>query len=73
MTVASDGTRQLAVHIYVDHAVVSLIAANETALSAWVAPQRRESIGVAVFGKAVEANVNVWQLASPVHHRRTAY
>ena len=73
MTVASDGTRQLVVHIYVDHAVVSLIAANETALSAWVAPQRKESIGVAVFGNAVETSVDVWQLASPVHHRRTAY
>ena len=73
MTVASDGTRQLAVHVYVDHAVVSLIAANETALSAWVAPQREESIGVAVFGKAVETSVDVWQLASPVHHRRTTH
>lgn len=71
MTVAPDGTRELAVHIYVDHAVVSLIAANETALSAWVAPQRKESIGVAVFGKAVVTSVDVWQLASPVHRRRT--
>ena len=49
MTTAADGTREVSVHLYVDHAVVSLIAANETALSAWVAPQRAELIGVAVF------------------------
>jgi hypothetical protein len=61
----------VAVHMYVDHAVVSLIAANLTAISAWVAPQRAESIGVGVFsacgGAAIRASVDVWQLSTPVH------
>ena len=69
MKVAPDGTRQLSVHVFVDHAVVSLIVANETALSAWVSPQRAESIGVAAFGKTAIASVDVWQLASPVHRK----
>jgi hypothetical protein len=57
------------VHIYVDHAVVSLIAGNETAISAWVAPQRAESIGVGFFSELgaglVVATADVWQLATP--------
>ena len=58
-------------HVYVDHAVVSLIAANETAISAWVAPQRAESVGVGLFselgGGLVTADIDVWQLATPTH------
>ena len=60
---------EIRVHAYIDHAVVSFIAGNETAISAWVAPQRAESIGVAVFSglatSQVRATVDVWQLATP--------
>ena len=65
------GRREISVHVYVDHSVVSLIAGGETAISAWVAPQRAESVGVALFselvGGAVEADIDVWQLATPNH------
>ena len=47
---ATGNDDEVSVHIYVDHAIVSLIAGNDTALSAWVAPQRAESIGVGLFG-----------------------
>jgi len=68
---AAADEHQVTVHVYVDHAVVSLIAGNETAISAWVAPQRAESVGVALFAEGlvgVTADVDVWQLATPVHH-----
>jgi hypothetical protein len=68
---SADEPREVRVHVYVDHTVVSLIAGNETAISAWVAPQRAESVGVGVFSELgagqVTASVDVWQLATPVH------
>ena len=64
---------EVTVHAFVDHAVVSLIAGNETAISAWVAPQREDSVAVGVFSELgsdeVTATVDVWQLAAPTHGR----
>ena len=70
-TKANNG-HQLSIHVYVDHTVVSLIVANETAISAWVAPTRAESVGVGAFsdlggGGEVELDIDVWQLATPSH------
>jgi hypothetical protein len=66
----SNGT-EVTVHAFIDHAVVSLIAGNQTAISAWVAPQRADSVGVGVFSELglgeVTATVDVWQLATPTH------
>ena len=56
----------ITVHVYVDHSVVSLIAANETAITAWVHPQSKMSTGVAVWS-AVEGvkldSIDVWALS----------
>jgi len=69
----NSGATEVTVHAFVDHAVVSLIAGNETAISAWVAPQREDSVAVGVFSELgsdeVTATVDVWQLAAPTHGR----
>ena len=68
---SSNSTTEVTVHAFVDHAVVSLITGNETAISAWVAPQRADSVGVVVFSELgngeVTETVDVWQLATPTH------
>ena len=69
------GAREVSVHAYVDHAVVSFIAGNQTAISAWVAPQRVQSVGLALFselgaGEVTAVSIDVWQLASPTHATR---
>ena len=68
---SGSSTNKVTVHAFVDHAVVSLIVGNQTAISAWVAPQRADSVGVGVFSELgpsdVTATVDVWQLATPKH------
>jgi hypothetical protein len=71
---SNSGGTEVTVHAFIDHAVVSLIAGNQTAISAWVAPQRADSVGVGAFSEfesgEVTATIDVWQLATPSHGKR---
>ena len=56
----------MTLHAFVDHSVVSLIAANETSITAWVHPQREGSTGVALWADGagvVLKSLDIWVLA----------
>ena len=59
-------TRVFELHAYVDGPIVTMIVNNETAISAYVYPQRNESIGVAAWasGTVEAASVSAWELAA---------
>lgn len=63
---AAAGAAFITVHAFVDHSVVSLIAANETAISAWVHPQGGASTGVALWADVdgvTLTSIDIWVLA----------
>ena len=58
--------RVFELHAYVDGPIVTMIVNNETAISAYVYPQRNESIGVAAWASDTvdAASVDAWELAA---------
>merc|ERR1711862_219296 len=65
----SDSPDILTMHAYVDNQIVSLIANNQTAISAWVDPTKEASCKVGLFaesssGEGVELlSLDIWHLA----------
>ena len=62
-----DDDETITLHVFVDHSVISLIAENQTAITAWVHPsQPSTSIGVGVYATsegATLASIDIWTLA----------
>lgn len=50
---AAEAEAEIAVHIYVDNSIVTLIAGNTTALTAWVHPQSPASQAVGLFSQGL--------------------
>jgi sucrose-6-phosphate hydrolase SacC (GH32 family) len=66
----AEGPKTVSLHMYVDHAIVTLIVNNQTAFSVWAHPSNSRSTGVAIWaekpGMGVAAeSLSVWQLRDP--------
>eukprot|EP00658_Telonema_sp_P-2_P024871 TRINITY_DN20005_c0_g2_i1.p5 TRINITY_DN20005_c0_g2~~TRINITY_DN20005_c0_g2_i1.p5 ORF type:complete len:116 (-),score=23.65 TRINITY_DN20005_c0_g2_i1:553-900(-) len=53
-------------HVYVDNSIVSVIASEQTAITAWVHPSTEESSAIALFVEGADAKieVEVWEMGS---------
>lgn len=62
--------KRVSLHMYVDHAIVTLIVNNQTAFSVWAHPSSSKSTGLALWAddsatSVMAETLDIWQLRDP--------